>query len=95
MFSPPSTSGPVLQGSVCRTGPAAPRAEGSVDPSVVGLPVHVEIRFDKVCGDGLLVQRVGGLRVRQETGSHTAARDESFKLYMRKSRVLKHRPCSY
>lgn len=43
-----------------RTGPAAPRFEGSVDRPVVGLPVHVEICFYKMCRDRLLVQRVGG-----------------------------------
>lgn len=54
---------PVLQGSVRWTGPAAPRAEGSVEPSVVRLPVHVEICFHKVCRDRLLIQRVGRLSV--------------------------------
>lgn len=50
----------VLQGSVRWTGPAAPCAEGSVDPSVVGLPIHVEVCFHKMCSDRLLIQRVGG-----------------------------------
>ena len=53
--------GPILQGSVRRTGPAVPCAEGSVDPSVVRLPVHVEICLHKMCRDRLLVQRVGSL----------------------------------
>ena len=44
-----------------RTGPAAPRVEGSVGPAVVGLPEHAEVRFYEVRGDGLLVERVGGL----------------------------------
>lgn len=35
------------------------RAAGSVDASVVGLPEHVDVGFYEVCGDGLLVQRVG------------------------------------
>lgn len=55
-----------LQGFLCwwggGTGPAEPRAEGSVDPSVVGLSKHVEIGLHRVCGDGLFVQRVGRLR---------------------------------
>lgn len=51
------SSGP---GSILRTGPAAPCAEGSEQSSVVRLPKHVEVRFDIVRGDRLLVERVGG-----------------------------------
>ena len=43
-----------------------PDAEGSVDPPVVGLPVHVEIRFYEMCRDGLLVQGVGGLGLQKK-----------------------------
>lgn len=47
-------------GSMIWTGPAAPCAGGSEQSSVVRLPKHVEVRFDRVCGDRVLVQRVGG-----------------------------------
>lgn len=36
-----------------------------MEPSVVGLAVHAEICFHKMCRDGVLVQRVGGLRGRE------------------------------
>lgn len=56
----------VLQGSACWTGPAVPGSDGSMQPSIIGLPEHVEVRFYKVCRDGLLVQRVGGLWERRK-----------------------------
>lgn len=64
VLSPPSTSG-TSPWSTCWTGPAAPCTEGSVEPSIVGLTVHAEICFHKMCRDGVLVQRVRGLRGRE------------------------------
>lgn len=52
--------GGFVPGSIIWTGPAAPCAGGSEQPSVVRLPKHVEVCFDRVCGDRVLVQRVGG-----------------------------------
>lgn len=69
--------GPILQGSVRWTGPAVPCAEGSVHPSVVRLPIHVEICFYIMCRDGLLIQRVGGLWMWEiQTERYTMAQDK-------------------
>ena len=58
--------GGFVPGSVIGTGPAAPCVEGSEQSSsVVCLPKHVEVRFHVVCGDRLLVQRVGGLEMQK------------------------------
>lgn len=51
----------VLQGFAHWTGPAKPCAHGSVQPAIVRFFIHAEVGFHVMCGDRLLVQRVGGL----------------------------------
>lgn len=51
----------VLQGFAHWTGPAKPCAHGSMQPAIVRFFIHAEVGFHVMCGDRLLVQRVGGL----------------------------------
>lgn len=57
----------VLQGFAHWTGPAKPCAHGSMQPAIVRFSIHGEVGFHVMCGDRLLVQRVGGLWVTEKT----------------------------
>lgn len=54
-------AGVSARSSSSRIRPAGVGASGSVETAIVELPMHVQVCYQAVCGDGLLVQRVGGL----------------------------------